>query len=344
MTATFAPSGRPLVARSSGTVAINSKLSGVPDLLLTLSTPGGGYGRKASGLDFPVFHPCVRLARWKERPGELSFVPPDGKFILASYEVDLLSSHNFTTATKSNLQLPVTVEIKKSLGELGNEFEVRVTLNHSVATPHTATTPTSPFPRGIGSSGPVGRGSSPAFGGSSNNPVLEDVMVTIPLSNGIKTLVTTKASRGEWHHEKGKILWKIPASNGGALGMPATFRTGIILKSPAEDDEDDEDSSDSEAESVTGEYDDGSKPPPAVRVPSKKKEEALEARLLRRKMKVATMMPRTVLAGFSVKGWLASGVKVDGLQVVHAKGVGEGVKPYKGVKYLTKASGMEFRC
>ena len=89
LSVTLAVSGRPLAALVSGSIAFTAKVSGVPDLLLTLSAPGGSLGISRI-LDLPVFHPCVRLARWREKPGELSFVPPDGRFVLAGYEVDLL--------------------------------------------------------------------------------------------------------------------------------------------------------------------------------------------------------------------------------------------------------------
>ncbi|PIS57478.1 hypothetical protein CJI97_000520 [Candidozyma auris] len=38
---------------------------------------------------------------------------------------------------------------------------------------------------------------------------------------------------------------------------------------------------------------------------------------------------------FSYKGGLASGLKVDGLKVLRSKGMGDSVKPYKGVRYIT---------
>lgn len=343
ITATIAPSGRPLVARASGTVAMTSKISGVPDLLLVLSTPGGGYGKKMAGVDFPVFHPCVRLARWKERPGELSFVPPDGKFVLASYEVDLLPNPKFSTSSSkaTQLNLPVTVEIKKAMGDYGSEFEIRVLINPLPAGQNNHA-PSSPFPRALGSRG----SGSPAFGGSSNNPVIEDVMITIPLAPGIKTLVNTKVSRGEWHHEKGTVTWKVPIAGGtNVTAGTATFRTGIVLKAPLDEDTDDE-NNDEEGDAVSdsGDYDDGSGRAALPKIQNRKKEEAEEEKAQRRKSKMAVMMPRSVLVGFVVKGWLASGVKVESLQVVHGKGLGEGVKPYKGVKYLTKAGGMEVRC
>ena len=61
----------------------------------------------------------------------------------------------------------------------------------------------------------------------------------------------------------------------------------------------------------------------------------------------ARLMPLAATVSFSVKGWLASGIKVEGLVVDtrRSKGLGEGVKPYKGVKYLTVSKkGVEARC
>jgi AP-3 complex subunit mu len=58
-------------------------------------------------------------------------------------------------------------------------------------------------------------------------------------------------------------------------------------------------------------------------------------------------MPSSANVSFSVKGWLASGIKVESLIVDtrNSRGLGEGIKPYKGVKYLTVSrGGLEIRC
>ncbi|CAJ1358330.1 unnamed protein product, partial [Effrenium voratum] len=60
----------------SGEVLINSKLSGVPEVLLSLRNP--------AVLQNASFHPCVRLPRF-HRDKALSFIPPDGEFSLATY-------------------------------------------------------------------------------------------------------------------------------------------------------------------------------------------------------------------------------------------------------------------
>mmetsp|Transcript_58880 Transcript_58880/g.164481 ORF Transcript_58880/g.164481 Transcript_58880/m.164481 type:complete len:454 (-) Transcript_58880:84-1445(-) len=60
----------------NGDILVNSKLSGLPEVLLTLRNP--------DVLKDVSFHPCVRLHRF-ERDRALSFMPPDGDFTLASY-------------------------------------------------------------------------------------------------------------------------------------------------------------------------------------------------------------------------------------------------------------------
>jgi len=59
-----------------GDILVNSKLSGLPEVLLTMRNP--------AVLQNISFHPCVRLHRY-ERDRALSFIPPDGEFTLASY-------------------------------------------------------------------------------------------------------------------------------------------------------------------------------------------------------------------------------------------------------------------
>lgn len=61
-----------------GLIRVQSNLSGVPDLLLTFKDP--------SVIDDCSFHPCVRYSRY-EKEQVLSFVPPDGNFILMRYRV-----------------------------------------------------------------------------------------------------------------------------------------------------------------------------------------------------------------------------------------------------------------
>ncbi len=68
----------------SGRLEVQSKLSGIPDLLLTFKDP--------AVIDDCSFHPCVRYARY-EADNVVSFVPPDGNFKLMRYRVKSSALH-----------------------------------------------------------------------------------------------------------------------------------------------------------------------------------------------------------------------------------------------------------
>lgn len=344
LSVTLAPSGRPLAAFANGSIAFTSKISGVPDLLLTLSASGGKLGMEKA-IELPVFHPCVRLARWKERPGELSFVPPDGKFMLAGYEVNLmLSNLDLKSWSNTNLQLPVTIEVSKSLGPVGADFEVRLILSSifpGASVPAPASRPT------LGTRGGSGR-STPVFSGSSSGPTLQDVVVTIPIPGGVRNINDIRASRGEAYFtpNENMVEWKVPTKDAAAAGN-ATLRCTVI--GPLTEDGDDGANGFS-FDAANGEYDEkedtyqssgsGSKGP----APRKEQKDQRDQRKIQQNL---TLMPSSASVSFSVKGWLASGVKVDGLVIDARKsrGLGEGVKPYKGVKYMTVSrQGIETRC
>jgi hypothetical protein len=72
-----------------------------------------------------------------------------------------------------------------------------------------------------------------------------------------------------------------------------------------------------------------------------------QQRSSRRNRSTRSLMPGSASVSFQVKGWLASGIKVEKLVVDNqrSKGLGAGVQPYKGVKYLTiSKDGIEARC
>ncbi|KAJ5281090.1 hypothetical protein N7478_006462 [Penicillium angulare] len=426
LSVTMAPSGRLLSALVSGTIAFTAKISGVPDLLLSLSAPGGQQAL-ARKIELPVFHPCVRLARWRDRPGELSFVPPDGRFILAGYEVDLLPIDPDLDEPPSHMEklfLPAIVDIRKSLGTTGSEFEVRLILNTD-------------FPGQTSSSRPApsrgGSGTStPSFlGGGSNatGPVLEEVVVSIPISKSVRHITDMQASRGDaqYSHGTGLLEWRVPTGrDAGSISGTATLRCTVAGWPSADEDVDslEEADEDTDTNLLQGYYEDPASydnpstsksrktrsSDPTKKKKKKKKsskkssksaaadaatliedtgdgqgeggaEEQVKAsaspspnpsnphtptlssqpqsqtlshnssklpsffapssasRPVPRRTKVqinANLMPNSATVSFSVRGWLPSGIKVDGLNIDHrrSRGLGESVKPYKGVKYL----------
>jgi hypothetical protein len=351
LSVTIAPSGRPLAAFAHGTIAFTAKLSGVPDLLLVLSAPGGKNSIERV-FDLPVFHPCIRLARWRDRPGELSFIPPDGRFVLAGYETDLLPlSTGRASSSIANLNLPVQIEVKTSLGPTGADFEVKLFL-------------TTTFPGSSTSSGNhsaayslsrAGLGSrassaSPSLGSSSNAPVVEELVITVPMPAIVRNLSDIRASKGEATYSPGDsaVEWRLSSKESAAgAGSTATLRCTVLGAS-------DDGLSAAPAfgfDSMAGDfqedtYQSGSLSPPlASRTASSSGEKPVRDE--RKVQQNAQLMPSAATVSFSVKGWLASGIKVESLTIDtrRSRGLGEGVKPYKGVKYLTVSrKGVEVRC
>ncbi|GLA68833.1 AP-3 complex subunit mu [Aspergillus tubingensis] len=255
LSVTMAPSGRILSAMSSGTIAFTAKISGVPDLLLSLTAPGGqkALGRK---LELPVFHPCVRLARWRENPGELSFVPPDGRFILAGYEVDLMPTDPTLDQPPSHMEklfLPAIVDIRKSLGPSGSDFEVRLILNTNFPGYSSSSRP------GVGRSG--SGTSTPSFlgggGGNSSAPALEEVVVTVPIPKSVRNITDMQASRGEalFSPGNGVLEWRVPTKDAGTISGTATLRCTVVGHYADDELDDDVEEIDADTNLLQGYYD-----------------------------------------------------------------------------------------
>lgn len=355
---TLAPSGRPLSAFAYGSVIFTAKVSGVPDLLLNLSTggKGGGMGHRGdqlrSVMERAVFHPCVRLNRWKSE-GVLSFVPPDGRFALCGYEVDLLGPDAPLTAGKAaanNLSLPATVEVTTGLGSNGSEFEVRILPpSSSSSSARSAAAASLQSNLSTGRPGAFRAGST----GDSKAPALENLAVRVPLPSGVRNVSELRPGRGEahWSPADGSVEWRVPTKDfgpGGAV-LRCTIQ-GSLSSDPAEA----LDGSGGVLNGMTAttyDYDDDSqastyqsRPQAQSRVPSTNSSQHADER---KGAKFRELMPTSAMLSFSIKGWLASGLKVESLLVdtKKSRGVGAEVKPYKGVKYVTVSrDGVEVRC
>lgn len=348
LSVTMAPSGRPLSAFAHGSVVFTSKVSGVPDLLLHLSTGGKGAGMGTRGdqlrnvMERVVFHPCVRLNTWKKE-GVLSFVPPDGRFALCGYETDLLGSGldlSTNKASTTNLDLPANIEITTGLGSSGNEFEVRVKPDSSSSGARSAAAASLQSNLGSGRPGAFKASSS----GTSNAPALEELAIHVPIPPAVRNVSEMRPNKGEahWNPADGSVEWRIPPKDFG-LG-------GAILRCTVQGPLADEDA-DVSAGVVNGttattyDYDDD------VSATDHSREEQAPpingSDPHRRAQKNRELMPSCATLSFSMKGWLASGLKVESLLIDHKKsrGLGPEVKPYKGVKYLTVSRrGVEIRC
>lgn len=343
---TLAPSGRPLAAFANGTIAFTSKVSGVPDLLLTLTGPAGKHNLK-SVIDLPVFHPCVRLARWREQPGVLSFIPPDGRFTLAGYEVDLMpfaGDAALVGAGANPLKLPVTLEIKTGLGATGSDFEVRVQVNRMFG-------PAAAGGQGARGGG-LGGGGARGFGAStpSGAPALQDLAVSVPLPADVRNLSDIRPTRGDATYNPGDRALEWTISNKELAQGTASFvlRCTVVGQMTEEDEESDPTGFGFGTGANAYSYDEPYQNSSPVAKSAKAAVDASGAdREERRAAQNKILMPSSASLSFAVKGWLASGIKVESIHLDPRKsrGLGEGVKPYKGVKYLTVSKGgVEIRC
>ena len=346
LSAIFAPSGRPISAFANGTIAFNAKISGVPDLTLSLAAPGGKQGIEKA-MSLPCFHPCVRLARWHERPGELSFVPPDGRFALAGYECDLLpgvfdaDSHAGKIAAP-NVMLPVSLELVPSLGASGDELEVRLSLPLRVGAGSSSSLPSreSQATRSLNNAGRLGfnANASPAVGG----PTPTNIVVSIPFPPSVRNVADIRCSKGEAHFlpRDFEVEWSISGKEAETIGSAgAVLRCSVVgLGTHGE-----QSTEGLKLKTDTFDYDEGVAEASAE---SKESPEKAPAAIDPRERN-SLLMPQTAALSFNVKGWLASGIRVEALNVntKSSKGLGAGVSPYKGVKYHTVSrKGIEVRC
>lgn len=364
LSVTLSPSGRPLSAIANGTIAFTAKVSGIPDLLLHLGCPGG----ISNAVSLPVFHPCVRLNRWKERPGELSFVPPDGRFVLAGYEVDLLGSSALDAFTASatkqslpSLNVPATASVRTSLGPTGSDFQVRLQLNPRFTGKSAAPTPSSASSRG-GLGSRIGTGGS---SGTSTAPAIEEMVVHIPLPPGVHNILDLRVARGmgdasyapgstqiEWRISPRDLAALMAQDRGGGLGCHATLSGTVV--GPASDEDEHAPYDDAVSLSTaTYHYDDDNSGATSYLSQSQSASSSLPNHKNgadadeKRKNANKVLMPSAATVSFSVKGWLPSGIRVESLNVdaKKSKGLGGGVTPYKGVKYLcVSRQGVECRC
>ena len=293
---------------------------------------------------------CSAKSDGRKDPGELSFVPPDGKFVLASYEVDLIPGN--TSTASSLFQLPITLNLKTLLGTGFTEFEVRLSIPGNSPYFSSAQTTSSTSP-GFRMGGQAGGGGAQRFEfptsafsghstGTSTNPTMEDISIVIPLPPAVKSLINVKTSKGQILHDTdgtNHIVWKIPTSGSAALspGSVATLRAEVVPKDDGNDDDEDEDMEGSNFEHLY-EITSLSKRIKATKGVQNEKAKPSGAAI--------SAMPRSALLNFTIRGALLSGLKVDSLKIVGGKGLVESVKPYKGVKYLTRAGegSVEVRC
>ncbi|PIO74555.1 adaptor complexe medium subunit family protein [Teladorsagia circumcincta] len=123
--------GSTVFAEIQGYIDVCCKLSGMPDLTMTLVNP--------RLLDDVSFHPCVRFKRW-ENERVLSFVPPDGNFRLLSYHIatqnmvaiPIYVRHSIVLRGGTGSRLEMTVGPKQSMGKILEDVVVEMLMPKAV--------------------------------------------------------------------------------------------------------------------------------------------------------------------------------------------------------------------
>jgi hypothetical protein len=243
--------------------------------------------------------------------------------------------------------------MRTSLGPTGAEFEVRLLLDPKFAS-RTGSSSSSGSRDAFNK--PTGLGAK--AGGTSVHPIVEEIVVRIPIASGARNLSDLKPSRGAANYSPGDtaVEWRLGAKDAAVLsqglhmggqGVAASIRCTVV--GATNEDGEQEGDVGTEMRTETWDYDEGAgrayQSPADEKVGSNSK---LETERNARKIAAnRTLMPNSASVSFQVKGWLASGIRVEKLVIdsQRSKGLGAGVQPYKGVKYLTVSKdGIEVRC
>jgi hypothetical protein len=189
--------------------------------------------------------------------------------------------------------------------------------------------------------------------GTSSHPIVEEIVVRVPIPSTVRNINDLRPSRGEAHFNPvdASVEWKIAGKDASALvsalhssanSVVATLRCTVVGVSEGDEDE----GIGMDIKTETWDYDDGSS---AYQGGDDEKSSVADTQVNGAKKNKSTrsLMPGNASVSFQVKGWLASGIKVEKLVIdtQKSKGLGASVQPYKGVKYLTVSKdGVEARC
>jgi len=226
---------------------------------------------------------------------------------------------------------------------MGADFEVRVNINKLMLTPSPGSSGAQ-FGRGGG-----GRG----FGGGPHSgtpgaPVMEELVIRVPLPADVRNLSEVRPSKGDASYNPGeKVLeWHVPTKEISSGMSYFGLRCTVVGQIPETDGKD----IDPTGFGFGTDYS-YNEPYQGDTTGAKSKEGGSEGgdseKDAKRIAQNKILMPTSASVSFAVKGWLPSGIKVESIAIDprKSKGLGESVKPYKGVKYLTVSKGgVEIRC
>lgn len=324
---------RPLIARVDGIVFINSHLSGVPEVSLSLNA--GNHK-----LEYPKFHPCVRGDNLNNSKlnsaakNTFTFIPPDGKFLLASYSIEDV-----------DLGL-VQADLSTGLGIDKNEFEVRVwtlmsrdskaieNLSINVVNDSSKVRSIKILRMTSGDftspDGSMGEWRFPGKTALGWNATLRGVLIkqdgdgdvsepeettpeplvpvaAVPKKNKGKSKTVSESTENDNTNESSELVVKPKKKK-----RSKSKKEKDTATASAEDD--------SSATSI----------PAATTLPAPSATSAPAA-----KKQNHALFPTHLSVNYKSIGQVPSGMKVQSLKINNTRGSGEGVKPFKGVRYIT---------
>lgn len=109
----------------NGQASVKCYLSGNPTVDLQLDLAGNDLG-------VPAFHECVELDNHQNPSNcDLRFIPPDGRFNLMQYSIDLDTPRIQQTRRFNHTVGLVTIDFADQLGNKTDEFEITVNISNS---------------------------------------------------------------------------------------------------------------------------------------------------------------------------------------------------------------------
>ncbi|KAK6458332.1 Mu homology domain-containing protein [Scheffersomyces xylosifermentans] len=287
----------PIVGSIDGQVNFISHLTGIPLLQLILSVAG-------LNIQLPSFHQCINLEKYLENPGTLSFIPPDGKSTLMNYQIDLDSFE--TRRDQLSLLGLIDIDFQTGLGSNQNEFEIRLFIKNVKSVSKIENLTIEIFCEDV-----IEENSNDNDNNTSNSNNIEDDRIT--------NIKSGRITHGDFNYKgHGRAEWNLRTISSTIQPMIH----GSIITTALDDS-----SSNSEVFKESSEQPDLIE---GVTGTGKNGEDTKSPRAL------SSVKPLFLKLSYSHKGAVPSGIKVDSLKIISAKGLGETVKPYKGVKYITK--------